>query len=55
MQATPNSETTPGVIPDSEIPPSRPGLKTVLALGGAALAIAALVYAQELKTFLHLT
>ena len=50
MQAKANSEVTP-VLSDEDTPASRPGFKTVLLLVGAALAITALVYAQELKAF----
>lgn len=53
MQVTPNSE-TPHILADSETPASRPGIMTLVALGGAALAIAALIYAQEIKAFFHL-
>ena len=40
-----------GALSDEDTPASRPGIKTVLGLVGAAAAIALLVYAQELKIF----
>jgi hypothetical protein len=44
-----------GALTDEETPASRPGLKTVAGLVIAGLAIAALVYAQEIKIFLGMS
>ena len=51
MQGNANSEVTP-VLSDADTPASRPGWKTVVLLFGAAFAVVALVYAQELKAYL---
>ena len=51
MQLTPNGEVSP-VLTDEDTPASRPGLNTMLGVVGAGIAIAALVYWQEVKLFL---
>jgi hypothetical protein len=50
MQFNRNNEVA-GALSDEDTPASRPGIKTVLGLVGVALAIALLVYAQDLKIF----
>jgi hypothetical protein len=54
IMQSPKNETS-AALSDSDTPASRPGVRTIIALGGAMLAVAALVYAQEIKLFLHLS
>jgi hypothetical protein len=51
MEFNRNAEVS-GALSDEDTPPSRPGIRTVLGLLIVALAIAGLVYAQDIKIFL---